>query len=201
MVRETYTTCSKLLSYKDNYYDLGYRHFYKNDGLEFLRLTPSIKTLDVYRRNMVEKIYLDERLDKEKVKCCIQKISLEILKKTLKKEKIPFYFLEFGYGTIIRGNFEKEILSYIDNPLFRKYVVITVPYNLYLSQKNAFQEDYLFACIQDYSHINDIYQKTENIANEGVFQYLIVSDYKYRDRDFFLRYEGNAIKVLLFEEE
>ena len=70
-----------------------------------------------------------------------------------------------------------------------------------MSHKNAFSEDYQFACIQDFTYINDIYQKTDAIYQEGIFNYLIVSGCRYRERDFFLDYRNDTMRVLLFEEE
>ena len=88
-----------------------------------------------------------------------------------------------------------------DNPLFKKYVYIAIPFNTYLSQKNAFLDDFHFACMQDFSHINDIYQKVENVYNEGFSHYLIVTDYKYDDKDFFMKYKNEVMSILMFEEE
>ena len=36
---------------------------------------------------------------------------------------------------------------------------------------------------------------------EGIFDYLIVEDCRYREREFFLKYDQNVLKVLVFEEE
>ena len=201
LIRETYQTCIKLLSYEDNYYHIENRKFIKKDKLVFLELIPSIKVLDIYRKSMVQKIYDDERLSLTKLECMIQKVSLEILKKTLLREKIPTYFMDFCDDAIARGKIQNSILALMDNPLFRKYVVLGVHYNTYLNQKTAFSEDYQFSCIQDFTHINDIYQKVDSIVKEGIFQYLIVQDCRFQDRDYFLTYENDSLEVLMFEEE
>ena len=73
--------------------------------------------------------------------------------------------------------------------------------NLYLNQKDAFSFDYLFGCIQDFTYIQDIYKKTDNIYNEGMFNYLVVSGCKEKDKKFFMEYENECISVLMFEEE
>ena len=66
---------------------------------------------------------------------------------------------------------------------------------------DVFYEDYNFACIQDFSHINDIYAKTEAIYKEGFFNYLIVKDFRYVDLDYFITYDVEGMEVLVFEEE
>ena len=201
MVKETYNTCSKLLSYQDNYYHLESKPFYRNDKKAYYELIPDIKVLNVYRKNMVRKIYDDERISLPKLECLIQKISFDILMKTLHHEKIGMYFIPFYDEAISRGKIQDSIFDLMDNPLFQKYVVLGVNYNLYQNQESAFSEDFQFACIQDFTHINDIYQKTETIANEAVFNYLIVSDCRYQDREYFQTYDGNNIEVLVLEEE
>ncbi len=201
LVRNTYQTYLKLLEFTDTYYGLKKRMFEENKKDIYWELVPKIKTLGNYRKSMVQKVYEDERLEQEKLECIIQKISLEILKSTLKEEEIPLMFIEFGGSAIARGKIKDEIIELIDNPLFRKYVVLAVNYSVYANQKSAFVEDYQFACIQDFTHINDIYLKVENISKEGIFHYLIVSDYRYKDRDFYTGYENDAMKILLFEEE
>lgn len=201
LVRVTYQNCRKLLDYQDNYYQIASRLFEGEKDKEYLELQPNIKVLETYRKSMVQKIYRDERLGQNKVECILQKISLLILRKTLEKKEIPLYFVTLSDTTISRGKIKKNIGSLLDNPLLKKYVVLVIDYNIFTSQKSAFDIDYQFACIQDYVHINDIYQKTENIAKEEFFSYLIVSDYRFKDRDFFIKYENNMMKMLLFEEE
>ena len=49
---------------------------------------------------------------------------------------------------------ECVIFDLIDNPLFRRYVIICVSFPTYQAQEGAFVEDYHFACIQDFSHIS-----------------------------------------------
>ena len=201
LVKETYQTCQKLLIYENNYYYFDSFPFHQKENVFYIKLMHNIKTLEVYRKNMVSKIYEDEKLSLSKLECLIQKISLDILKKTIHHEKIPFMVIDFCDDAIARGKIVNSIYDMMDNPLFRKYVVLGVNLNLYQSQKSAFSEDFQFACIQDFTHINDIYQKTDTIAKEGVFNYLFVRDCRYQDRDYFLTYEGDSIEVLMLEEE
>ena len=201
LVKETYQTCQKLLNYEDNYYHTESYPFHKKENISYYKLIPNIKVLDVYRKNMVYKIYDDNKLSLAKLECIIQKVSLEILKKTLRHEKITLKVIDFYDDAISRGKIRDSIFDLMDNPLFRKYVVLGVNYNLYQNQDTAFSDDFQFACIQDFTHINDIYQKTEAIIKEGIFSYLFVSDCRYLDRDFFLNYEGSSIEVLVLEEE
>ena len=199
-VRETYNTNNKLLNYKDNYFTITSRKFERHDDIVFISLKQQIKSLDNYKKLMVDKVYEEDMLDIKKIECLIQKISLELLKNLLDKKKSKVYILELFSDCISRGKIIDKIYDLIDNPLFKKYVVLGIDYNIFLNQRSAFDDSFTYACLQDYSHINDIYLKTENIVNEGFFSYLIVVDYKYRDRDFFVNYENENIDILLYEE-
>ena len=200
-VRETYLTNLKLLQYKNEYFDLDEDSFIEHDDCVFVKLVPTIKSLNVYRHGIISKAYDDERLSFEKIECLIQKLSHMLLLNFLNKKENKKYFIQLPDGVASRGKMDERIESLIDNPMFQKNVVLVVPYNTYLSQKNAFSGDYQLACIQDFSHISDVYQKVNTIYDEGVFQYLIVQDYRYDDKDFFLKYKNNALTLLMFEEE
>lgn len=201
LVRETFLTVQKLLVYSDNYYVVSTRKFENNKEIDYLELTPNIKVLDIYKSGMISRIYQDPRLEEKKLECIIQKISLYILKKLLNKEKINQVIIEVHDSIISRGKIQDNILSLLNNPLFKKYVILGVSYNNYLNQKSAFLEDFTYACIQDFSHINDVYLKVDNINNEGIFKYLIISDCKYKDREYFLKFENDSLQLLVFEEE
>lgn len=201
MVKSSYTLDNRLLNYKDNYFVLNKMFFISDKDIQFVNLNTNIKVLDTYKPNLVSKIYVDDRLDLKKLECLINKVALEILNKFINNEEIDKYIIEISDTLVARGKIEEKIMDLINNPLFQKYVILGVQYNTYLNHKGAFNIDYILACIQDFSHINDIYQKTENIFKEGIFNYLIVSDCREKDRDFFESYENEAMTALMFIEE
>lgn len=201
LVRSTYQANMKMMNYKEEYFSIDIRKFFERDDLSFYSLKQTVKILDNYKKGMVLNVYEDNRLDVKKSICLIQKISLEILKKFINHEEIKPIIIELRDDCFKRGNLKEEVLEVLDNPLLEKYLILGVNHNTYLADMGNFDLEFSLACIQDYTHINDVYQKTETILNEGAFDYLIVSDYKYRDRDFFVKYENASLEVLLFEEE
>ena len=201
LVRETYQTNHKLLSYEDHYFEAVKRSFVNHTDVYYYSLENHINILNHYRKSMVSRVYQEEGLDYGKFECMVQKISLMILKGILEHQELPIFIIECRDSFIKRGKIIDEVYDLINNPLFRHYVTLGVSYNIYSSQKDAFLEDFHFACIQDFSHINDVYTKLDTISKDGIFDYTIVSDYKYKDRDFFLQFESDAMKVLVFEEE
>ncbi len=201
LVRETFVTSKKLLDFTDNYYVLSERSFEGQKDIIYLEMVPNIKSLEMYRSSLVQKVYRDDRLEISKIECLLQKVSLLLLRNVLKHDKLNTYFIQFPDGVISRGKIQHSILSLMDNPIIRKHVIVGVSYNTYLNQKIAFVEDYQFGCIQDFTHIHDVYQKTDTIYKEGIFNYLLVWDCKYRDRDYFLGYNPESMKTLVFEED
>lgn len=201
IVRESYSNYKKLLEFNDQYFNLEEKKFENYSDILFWELVPNIKVLDIYRDSLVKRVYQEKKLLKMKMKCLIQKISIYLLKKVLNREDIIPIIIKLDSNFISRGTIDEELLDLMDNPLFQKYVVLGVDYSVYQNQKSAFLEDYQFACIQDFAHINDVYQKTDSIYKEGIFNYLIVEDCKYRDRDYFLDYNSDVLKILLFEED
>ena len=201
MVKSYYNMSNRLLNYNDNYYLLDSKCFINDSKIRFMELKNNIKVLENYKPNMVSKIYKDSRLDYMKLECLINKVSLLVLKNFVNHEKMDQVFIEIPSSVVSRGKLDDKIYDLIDNPLFQKYVVLCIEYNTYLNQKSAFNIDFKLACIQDFLHINDVYQKTDNIFKEGMFNYLIVSDCREKDRDFFEHYENDAMQVLIFKEE
>lgn len=201
MIRESYIMEQKLLTSTDTYFSISERRIVNHDDMRFFELEPCIKLLDVYKDGLVSRIFQDDRLDAKKLECLIQKTSLYLLHAILKKEKISQLFIRLEDSVISRGKIDENILNLIDNPLFRRYIVLGVNFNTYLSQRSAFSEDYRFACIQDFSHIYDISQKIESVYQEGIFNYLIVSDCRFKDRDYFIDYHSDSLQVIVFEED
>ncbi len=201
LIRETYTNESRLLQYENQSFVIEEKKFTDRDDLIWYELVPNIKSLELYRKGLIHKVNNDNELIPSKIECLIQMISHRILLNFLNKQETKMLFMELPSSLIGRGKIDDRIYSLIDNPMFKKYVVLAIPYNTYLSQKGAFSDDFHFACMQDFSHINDIYQKVENIYNEGFCHYLIVTDYKYDDKDFFIKYKNEVMSILMFEEE
>ena len=200
LVRETNTNSSKLLNYEDEFYSLEKKKFV-NSEIEYISLKWDIRILNNYKKAMINRIFSDKKFEVKKLKCLIQKVSLYILKKVLNNEDVKPIFIDLYDSSIVRGIISRDIYLLLDNPLFRKYVIMGVNYNNYLMHKEAFSEDFQFACRQDFSHINDIYKKVDDIYKEGIFNYLLVSKCRDTDLDYFTSYEADGLEVLILEEE
>lgn len=201
LVKETYSDVSKLFALGDNYFKIEKLAFIKEDNMKYFQLQQDIAVLNNYKKTMVSKIYKDEKYDYKKFECLVQKISMYLLRNIVSNRKTEVIFIELNDAFISRGKIINKVYKLIDNPIFKNHVVLCVNYNTYLNQKKAFLEDFQFGCIQDFSHINDISAKTDNIYNEGIFNYLLVDNCKDKDREFFIKYDKKGMNVLVFEEE
>ena len=200
LIKKSYDKVNKVLNYKDEYFNITFKKFVGKDNYKYVELDYNIGILNNYRNGLVRKNYKNDEYDFFKFELIMKKISIDIIKNNGKKFD-TLYFVNIKDSFVSRDKIINKVYELIDNPLIRKHVVFLVNYNTYLSHENAFSLDYLFGCIQDFSHINDIYKKTDNIYTLGMFNYLVVSDCKYKDRDYFLEYDKEGIEVLVFEEE
>ncbi len=198
---EDFNNRQRLFDTSESNFELKIRKFRDNSKYNYYEITPKIDALNNYRKTLVSKVYKDSCFDEKKFYCIMQKISLFILDSIINRKSIDMMFVEIKDSFVWRGQLINRILQLMDNPLIRKYVVFGITYNNYVNHRDAFYEDYNFACIQDFSHINDIYTKTDTIYKEGFFNYLIVKDCKYTDLDYFTTYEADGMEVLVFEEE
>lgn len=201
LVKETYTNQNKLLKYDNQYFIAQERKFLGREHHFWYELVPNIKQLNTYRKGLVKKVCESEDFAFEKFECLVQKLSLMILNNFIEKKDTQKLFIELSDSLVGRGSIDERVLSLVDNPMFQKYVVLAVSHNTFLNHKSAFAIDVHFASIQDFKHINDLYGKVDNIYNEGFSHYLVVSDYRAEDRDFFINYKNDVMTVMLFEEE
>ena len=201
LVKDTYLQSKRLLQYQDEYFTLEEKYFTGHNDCCFMRLVPNIKSIAMYRKNLINKVYEKDEFTSSKFYCLIQKISLLLLHNFLEKKENKKIFIELPSECVSRGKIQDKIIQLIDNPLFQKYVYLGVPYSLYTTQKNAFLIDYHFACIQDFSHINDIYQKVEDIYQDAFSHYLIVSNCRWEEKEYFLEFQNDVLTILVFEEE
>ncbi len=200
LIKKSYDKVNKVLNYKDEYFNITFKNFVSKDNYKYVELDYNIGLLNNYRNGLVKRNFNNEDYDYYKFELIMKKISIDIIKNIGNKFD-TLYFVVIKDSFINKNQIINKVYELMDSPLIRKHVVFLVNYNTFISHEEAFSLDYLFGCIQDFSHINDIYKKTDNIYTLGMFNYLVVSNCKYKDRDYFLEYDKEGIEVLVFEEE
>lgn len=202
LVKKYYININKISDYKDEFFNIKTRSFIDKKNYKYLYLDKDIKALNMYRIGLVNKVYRDEDFYYDRFLLLLRKLSIDIINNIESmRNNNKLYFIEFSDKFINRGNIVDKVYKLLNNPIIRKHVVLLVDFNTYLNNKDLFNDNFIYGCIQNYMHINDIYKKTDSIVESGIFKYLVVRECKYKDRAYFLEYANEKLEVLMFEEE
>ena len=197
-------TVKKILSYEDSNFSIKLENYENCDNKFYVTLDynyDNIKSVNRYRKGFVDNIFKrDDRLDNKKFTCLINKILFQLLKDTINNET-KYYFISIDDYIFYKDRIINSIYNLMDNPLFRKYVILCCDFHTYLSHKSIFEEDFQFGCKQKFKRVSDIYKKTNSIYTEGIFNYLVVMDCRDNDREFFQTYKADGMEVLLIKED
>lgn len=199
LVKSNYTKENNFFKLDDEFYKIQYTKFINSKNKYLIELIPQIKVLNSnYRKTLVEKAYLDQRLDKQKMELLIQKISFHILKNKHNEEK---YFIILDEDFIKRGKIIDDIYDLLNNPIFNKSIILLIPFPFYMNRKVELDNDnFTYGFIQDFSHINDVSDKISSMEMDGI-NYIVVSDYKEKDKGFIFKYQSsNNIELLISKE-
>ena len=197
-------TIKKILNYEDNNFSINKKKYEDCNNKYYVTLDynyDNIKTVNKYRKGYVDNVFKkDERLNTRKFTCLVNKILFQLLKDTINNET-NYYFISIDDYIFYKDRMINSIYNLMDNPLFRKYVILCCDFHTYLSHKSVFEEDFQFGCKQRFERVNDIYKKTNTIYQEGVFNYLVVLNCRDNDRDYFKTFKADGMEVLLIEED
>ena len=184
---------------------LNYNHFKEHDNLYKVSLKYDIKLLtNCYKTVLVNKVYNSDDVFFEKLIVIINKLSMDILYNRINGKKIDYYFIECWDLVFFKEKNIKTIFSLLDNIVLRRHIIITISNNTYLNNKvifDKYKDKYKFACIQDFSHINDVENKISVIDKMNVYKYIVVSGYKLKDEDNIFNYEKIYIDDILVGED
>ncbi len=189
LVKDTKSLTNRFLKEEETFYITNYIKMSRDNDLFYITLSPSIKVLESnYKKNLIDRIFEDPRLNKTIVEVLINKVCRNILIRTLNGEYVEKYMIRIDESLFSHGSFILEDL--VNNPLFKKYVILLTDLNTYKSKENFFK-DYECGCLQDMSHIPDVKEKLNQIDNLGVFTTVVVNDYKDKDYESIEKYEGD----------
>lgn len=204
LLNETRIKLDKFFERKDNYYSLDYPLYKDRDNLVKVVLNNDVKAvLDNYNKSLVERVYRDKKIQKDKLDLLIKKFIKQLLLDIYNDKKLyDKYFIELDDSLFEDRKVLEEFFKMLDNPLIKHYLVFSIDSDNYYSNQ-AFIKKYNFsiACIQDFSHINDVSTKITNLDNNNLFDYIIVGAFKEKDYDTILKYSMINLKDILFSRE
>lgn len=204
LVKDTFSTLNKFLSNTDDYYLLDYQLYKDRDDLVKVIMLPNIKMLqENYKRTLLERVYREDKLKREKFDLLVKKYVKQFIIDSYNSKRIyNKYFIELDDYLF---NNKKDIdyfLSMLNNPFIKRYLVLCVSNNNYISCQSIFRKyKFSLACIQDFTHINDISTKLSNIDTGNIYDFVIVSSYKSKDLDEIMKYTCVNLEGILFNKE
>ena len=197
-------TIKKILNYEDNNFSIKRTKYEDCDDKFYVTLDykyDNIKSINKYRKGYVDNVFKkDDRLNTRKFTCLVNKILFQLLRDTINNEQ-NYYFISIDDFIFYKDRIINSIYNIMDNPLFRKYVILCCDFHTYLSHKSIFEEDFQFGCKQKFERVSDIYKKTNSIYQEGVFNYLVVLNCRDKDREYFQKFKADGMEILLIEED
>lgn len=161
----------------------------KKNELYFVKVKHSIKKVESnYRKSMVARVFSDDRFTIDKVRTIFWRLPRNLIKKFMSGEKLGKYVVVLDDKMFQRDNI--DLFKMIDNPFLKRYLVLGVSFNSYVYHKDFLADlGFRVACCQDLSHISEVLDKLNSIDSEKFFDYILINDYKDKDKDVILGYE------------
>ena len=204
LIKETYVTLNKFLDRTDDYYVLDYQ-LYKDRGdlVKVVMLSNITMLQDNYKRSLLERVYREDKLKKDKFDLLIKKFIKQFIIDSYNDKRIyDKYFIEIDDYLFSNKKDIDTFLGMLDNPFLKRYLVIVVSHNNYISCQSLFRKyKFSLACIQDFSHINDVNNKLTSLDMSNIYKYIIVSNYKSKDLDDIVKYGCVNLESVLFSKE
>lgn len=204
LIKETYVTLNKFLDRTDDYYVLDYQ-LYKDRGdlVKVVMLSNITMLQDNYKRSLLERVYREDKLKKDKFDLLIKKFIKQFIIDSYNDKRIyDKYFIEIDDYLFSNKKDIDTFLGMLDNPFLKRYLVIVVSHNNYISCQSLFRKyKFSLACIQDFSHINDVNNKLTSLDMSNIYKYVIVSNYKSKDLDDIVKYGCVNLESVLFSKE
>lgn len=201
-LKENFTIVSKLFKDDDSVFKLNLEKKLGESNICLVRLDHDIKVLQSnYKEVLVKKVYDEDNFIIERARTLFWKLSKEILNKYLNGYEVGKYLVIVDDKLFQKSNL--NIFSMIDNPILKRHVTLIVTYNCYGYHRNfIFDLGFKIGCIQDLSHNYDVTDKLNTIDGEEVFDYIIISDYREKDKDEITKFKcRDGVEFFITKEE
>lgn len=203
-INKTNDNLTTFFAKKDNFFSLDYPLFKDRENYVLVKLSNDVKVLeDNYKKSLVERVYRDKKIQDKKLDLLIKKFIKDLLFNVYNENKLyDKYFIELPSDIFLDKKLLESFLIMLNNPLIKRYVTLAICSDNYYSNQALIRKfGYSIACIQDFSHINDIDTKLTNLDNSNLFDFIIVRTFKDKDYDAFLKYVRVNLCDILFDRE
>ena len=180
---------NKFLTLEDSYFSISYDKISNVDNCMMIKLNHNIDVLEEYRWVLIDRVFIDERLNINKWCVSLQKFSLYLMNSVFNKKVVADkYFLDLDGDFITRKVINKELSTVLDNPILKKNLVLVISYDELKANREIIDELGYTLCVKiNLEHVADISTKIEAANGLGT-SYVLVSDYKDRDADYIKQY-------------
>ena len=173
----------------------------QQENLVIIDMTYNIKTLNSYRRTLVNQVYKDKKLYLKKAINILNKIAFKILRdRCLGLDDKLRYVVLLENPAIVDGDFAKEIKDIVNDKLITKKLGIALSDEILFTRDKVFKNDIRLSCFRDMTYVNEIDKKFAAVLALPI-EYFIVTSYKTKRETDIINYANTDDRIVICEED
>lgn len=175
-----------------------------SDNLWEISILPLIKQLNMYKKSLVERVNQEEKIICEKIKLSIIIITQTLLRQLTEKTPLGNYIIPIPEEIWTKKQVIEEVFLLLDDKIIKEHVMLGITYQQLINNKTLIEKKksgYHFVCYQNLRYINDTPTKIDTIDATKLFDYLMITDYKGKDKELIEKQEPTNMKAILFSKE
>ena len=153
-----------------------------------------------YRKNLINHVYKDDRLNHNKSINILEKLAFIILKnKCFEIEDNEKYVVLLPDNIIEDGDFNKDIKELLDDELIAKHVSVALSDEILLNRQRVYNNKVKLSCYRDMTYVVDYAKKFQSILALPI-EYFIITNYKTKREGELIGFIESDKRVVLVEE-
>ena len=156
---------------------LRFKYYQKYENRCKVKMKAHFRELEKHKKIVLDKVINSKEVYREKLKLELNIINSIILRRLLRKREGDYYFLELKTEYLNKYIIE-DIKKYVDNPVSRKYIIFTLRFNDYNTNRTSIKEikNYKYACLLDVSRIKEVNTRLDSFIVDKTFDYIILDN-------------------------
>ena len=175
-----------------------------SENLWEITLLTRVKQINQYKPNLVKRVEQEEKIEIEKITLELILLNQIILGQLIRKETYGNYIIYIPEELWTKKEITEEFFQLLDDKILKNHIFLGITYNVLTNSKRLIDmknAGYQFVCYQDFTHILDIPTKIATIDTSKLFNYLVVTKYKAKDKLTIEKEEPSIMKQILFSKE
>jgi hypothetical protein len=185
----------KFFGGENEFFDLSFLRI--DNNFYEVRLLQRIKTLITnYNPGLVNEVFEKEEFSTMRYEVLLQSLVKIILRNVFNNTLNDKYIIRIEDDMFKKGKFKFRKL--IDDNIIRENMYLGTSFNKYKERKQFFDNiKFKLVCFEDFSHINNIYDKLNAIETSHAFEYLYIYNYKDKDYQDLCKYSSNTMNIII----